>query len=151
MKCPECKSTQLAEEFFDYNFGQTCGIEGVIIESAKRLECNACHNVIVNLGMLNEIELEIARHIAATVGLMPASQARFIRKRFYKLNVDDFAKLMNIDAVTVHTTEQMDLKYNEQLSEFIRTSLAARLMEPKTPFTLTMYDEKIEIKPKKKR
>lgn len=149
MLCPECKSSQFKTESFAYNFGDECGIDGIVIESATRYECLKCSNVIVDLGQISEIETQLCTQLAATTGLLGWNQAAFLRKRLFKMTIDEFSELLGIPEVAITQTELNQLNYNQELSDLIRVTSVKKLISPANT-KVSLGSELLTLFPKKR-
>lgn len=151
LSCPECSSDDFKITFVDFDYSAESGIQGLVLQSARRYDCQGCGNVLIEVGKLAEIDRELAMRIAQIkTRNLNGAELKFVRRRHFKMTIDELSARFGVDTATLSVTEEHGLELNERVSDLIRLALVEEFVSQKESIKVVLGDEEIKLDPKRK-
>ncbi len=121
-KCPTCGSDRFAFTKAHHHFLES-GLENVHLTNVEIGICGDCGEKIVSIPHSTELMRSIGESILLKPAYLNSAEIRFLRKNLH-LKINEFARLLGVDRVTVSRWENEHEKPSRAVDRLVRLTYA---------------------------
>lgn len=121
MECLKCNKKLRATKH-KYDYSAHCGIQGVYLTKAKVYKCKACDESYYNLGLIDDINQEIA-NVLLTLNCLTRQHVSYIRKHIFNENYFQFGARLGAHPLYLKDIELLKRPLPIELSKQIQLML----------------------------